>query len=44
MVGDSTNIFNEGHSGSEGELSLSLEKIIKTFQAAWLLLQHLHPT
>jgi ribonuclease J len=33
MVGDSTNIFNEGSSGSEGDLSKSLEKIIGDINA-----------
>lgn len=37
MVGDSTNIFNEGHSGSEGELSLSLEKIIKNISSGMVI-------
>jgi ribonuclease J len=32
MVGDSTNIFSEGHSGSEGDLRQSLKKIIKEQQ------------
>ena len=29
LVGDSTNVFNEGHSGSEGDLQQSLKKIVK---------------
>ncbi len=32
MVCDSTNIFNEGESGSEGELQKSLEKLIKSLK------------
>lgn len=36
MVGDSTNIFHEGHSGSEGELSESLEKIIKSISSGMI--------